>query len=257
VPIEDLLVQRQSGVAIVTINRPDRLNAMVPQLQKLLLETLALLDEDPSVRAIVLTGAGRGFCAGADLSVLEGVESLVGTDALEAQAPNLRTPMIAAVNGPAVGIGFAIMLFADVIYMAEGARVSTLFSRLGLVAEWGSSWNLQRRLGHGYASDLLLTGRTVAAEEALSIGLVQRVLPADELVPAAIAWACDIATQASPYSTAVIKQQLHSGTSQTFQTAFDESLELEETSFGRPDLSEAIAARAEKRTPNFPPFTGY
>ncbi|WP_142279479.1 enoyl-CoA hydratase-related protein [Mycobacterium arosiense] len=249
----DLLVETQGGVASVIMNRPDRLNAMTPELQKNLLATLAELDRSEHVRAIVLTGAGGGFCSGADRDVLDRVHELVGTDELQAQPPILHTPLIAAVNGPAIGIGFSIMLLADVIYVARDAKIASSFSRLGLVAEWGAAWTLQRRVGYGAAADILLSGRSVAPAEALRLGLAQRVLPADELLPAAKAWAADIATNTSPYSAANIKRQLGAAATQSFGDAFELSLALEEAALMRPDLAEAIRARAERRSPKFPP----
>jgi enoyl-CoA hydratase/carnithine racemase len=251
----ELLIEMDQAVATVTINRPDRLNAMTPALQKRLLAKLSALDRSPDVRAIVLTGAARAFCAGADLSILDGVEDLVGTDALQAEAPTLQTPMIAAVNGPAIGIGFSIMLFADVIFMAAGVRVAGMFPRLGLVAEWGSAWQLQRRVGLGAATDILLSGRFVDAEEALALGLAQRVVPGTEVVSAARAWAADVAANCSPFAVSTIKRQIATATTQNFTDAFDLSVSLEETSFSRPDLAEAIAARAEQRAARFPAYS--
>lgn len=250
---DDLLVEIHGGVAVVTLNRPDRLNAMTPELQKRLLGSLNELDRSADVRAIVLTGAGKGFCAGADLDVLARVEELVGTDALQARAPVLDTPLIAAVNGPAIGIGFSIMLFADVIYLGEDARIASRFARLGLIAEWGSAWTLERRIGYGAAADILLSGRSVSPKEALSLGLAQRVLPGPELLPAATAWAENIAASSSPYATAVIKRQLWSAATQSFADAFDLSIALEEAALMRPDLGEAVRAHREKRAPTFPP----
>lgn len=251
----ELLIELDGAVATVTINRPDQLNAMTPVLQKQLLATLSALDRSPDVRAIVLTGAARAFCAGADLSILDDVGDLVGTDALQAEAPALQTPMIGAINGPAIGIGFAIMLFADVIYMAAGARVAGVFPRLGLIAEWGSAWQLQRRVGLGAATDIMLSGRFVDAEEALALGLAQRVVPGGELLSAAQTWAADVANNCSPFAVSTIKRQLATAATQSFTDAFDASVALEETSFGRPDLAEAIAARAEKRDARFPPYS--
>lgn len=250
-----MIVEAHGDVATVALNRPDRLNAMTPELQKHLLATLAELDRSERVRAIVLTGAGNAFCSGADRDVLDRVHELVGTDALQAYPPVLHTPMIAAVNGPAIGIGFSIMLLADVIYVADDAKIASRFSRLGLIAEWGTAWTLQRRVGYGAAADILLTGRSVTPQEALQLGLAQRVLPADELLPAAKAWATDIATNTSPYATANIKRQLAAAATQSFCDAFELSLVLEEGALMRPDLAEAIRARTEGRSPKFPPHS--
>jgi enoyl-CoA hydratase/carnithine racemase len=246
-----LLVAVDDGVATVTLNRPDRLNAMIPELQKRLLQTLTELDRSPDVRAIILTGAGRGFCAGADLAVMDNAADLVGTDALEAEPPKLSTPVIAAVNGATIGIGFAIMLFGDVIFAASGAKIGAKFAQLGLVAEWGCAWTLARRVGAGAAADILLTGRSLDADEAHALRLVDRVIEPDELMSHARAWARGIASQCSPFSTAIIKRQLSSAWSQDFDGAFTESLELEEQALAGPDVAEAIAALRDHREPHF------
>lgn len=242
------------GVATVTLNRPDRLNAMTPGMQRRYCGLLAELDRDPAVRAIVITGAGRGFCAGADLAVLEGTD-LTGFDPdgdepVDLAAPlRLGTPSIAAVNGPVAGMGFSYMLMADLRYAADTARIGSTFARLGLVAEWGSAALLTHLVGSGHAADLLLSGRIVDAEEALGIGLVQKVLPGPELLPAAQQWARDVAGNCSPYSHRVMKQQLRPA---GVEEHFAESMSLMLESFTRPDLAEALAARAEGRPPAFP-----
>lgn len=227
---------------------------MLPDLQKRLLGTLAELDQSLDTRAIVLTGAGRAFCAGADLEVLATIDDLIGTDALRAITPGLATPMIAAVNGPAIGIGFSIMLLADVIYVGEGVSVASKFAQLGLVAEWGSAWTLQSRVGYATAADLLLTGRSVSADEALAIGLAQRVLPADELLSGAQEWAHGIAKWSSPFSIAMLKHQLNVARTQSFSDAFALSLALEESALCRPEMREALQARGDGRPPNFIPY---
>jgi enoyl-CoA hydratase/carnithine racemase len=251
---DDLLVHTADGVATVVLNRPERLNAMMPDLQKCLLSTLAELDRSPDIRAIVLTGAGRAFCAGADLDVLATIDALVGTDAVQAIAPGLATPMIAAVNGPAIGIGFSIMLLADVIYLGDGVSVASKFAQLGLVAEWGSAWTLQCRVGYGCAADLLMTGRSVSADEALQIGLAQRVVPVDRLLPQAQKWARSVAHKTSPFSASMLKHQLHAARTQSFSDAFALSVALEVSALCRPDLTEAMLARSEGRVPKFPSY---
>lgn len=241
------------GVATVTLHRPERLNAITPAMHAVLRETLEGCDREPGVRAIVLTGAGRGFCAGADLSVLAGASDLAGR-AAEVPAPIvLGTPMVTAVNGPVAGMGLPIALLGDVVYAAAGARISSTFARLGLVAEWGSAWQLTRRCGAGAAADLLLTGRTVTAEEALGLRLVDRVLAPEELLPAAVAWAREVATCCSPTSTAIIKAQLREAWGSSYQDEHARSVGLMLASFTGPDLAEALTARAEGRAPRFGP----
>lgn len=246
------------GVATVTLDRPAKLNAMTPAMRTQLADRLAAADRHPEVRAIVLTGAGRGFCAGADLGVLgtlgEGASELERRAADDEGPLRLSTPLIAAVNGPTAGMGFSWMLAADVRYAAEGARMSATFPRLGLVAEWGSAWTLTRLVGTGHAADLLLSGRTVDAAEALAMGLVQRVLPPAELLPAATAWARDVAAGCSPRSTAVIKAQLEAAATQDLDTAYAESVALMVDSFTWPDLPVALAARSAGQPPHFPSY---
>ncbi len=244
-----------SGVATVTLNRPERLNAMTPTMQQAYCRTLVGLDRDPSVRAIVITGAGRGFCAGADLTLLQGVgdsgfaRDAPAGDQVDLGAPGLlSTPTIAAVNGPGAGLGFCYMLMADVRYVSETARIGSTFARLGLVAEWGSAHLLTRLVGSGSAADLLLSGRIVDADEAVAIGLAQKLCSPPDLLPAARSWARDVAENCSPYSHRVMHTQLRA---MSWRAHFDDSVTLMQKSFGRPDLAEALAARSEKRPPRF------
>lgn len=254
---QTVLISRQDGVATLTLNRPDRLNAMTPEMQRRYCQLCQELDADERVRAIVVTGAGRGFCAGADLSVLDDLTSseFVGGDpSADLAAPmKLATPMLAAVNGAVAGMGFSYLLMADIRFASETARIGSTFARLGLVAEWGSAPLLAALVGSAHAADLLLSGRIIDAAEALRVGLVQRVLPADELLPATYAYARDLATGCSPRSHAAIKAQLRTARA---QEGFEESVARMLDSFGWPDLPEALAARAEKRAPRFPGYAG-
>src|SRR4051812_26402580 len=183
------------GVAVVTLDRPDRLNAWTARMATEFRWCLATADEDPDVRVIMVTGAGRGFCAGADTRALDAIAgsgqyrasdevddddsaSRVGTG-VRADFEHaftfllgMRKPVIAAVNGPAAGVGFVLMCFCDVRYAAAGAKLTTSFARLGLPAEHGVSWMLARLVGAGRAADLLFSARVVLAEEAERMGLV-------------------------------------------------------------------------------------
>lgn len=266
---DEVLCDVEGRVATVTLNRPDRLNAMTPTMQQAYCRTLIGLDQDPAVRAIVITGAGRGFCAGADLALLDGIQdssfgggaggargaggaSNAGqaTDLVDLAAPGLlSTPTIAAVNGPVAGMGFSYLLMADVRYVSATARIGSTFARLGLVAEWGSAQLLTRLVGSGSAADLLLSGRIIEADEALAMGLAQKVCAPDELLAAAHGWADDVAENCSPSSHRVMQSQLRAA---TWRDHFDESVELMLSSFSWPDLAEALAAKAEKRAPRFP-----
>ncbi|HEX7354423.1 MAG TPA: enoyl-CoA hydratase-related protein [Mycobacteriales bacterium] len=254
-----VLVETADRVATVTLNRPHHLNAMTAEMHGRYCSLMADLDANPDVRVIVVTGAGRGFCAGADLvanSVFGGTDSEGGRAAAPLDAPlNMHTPVIAAINGPSAGMGTAYALMADVRYAGRSARIGTTFARLGLVAEWGMAHNLVAAVGQSAAAELLLSGRYVEADEALSLGLVTRVLPDDELLPAAQAWAREVADGTSPHSHAVMKDQLRAvANGESVEEGFRRSLELMRESFDWPDLMGAVAAFKEKRPPTFPPY---
>lgn len=256
---DDVLTEREGRVATVTLNRPAVLNAMTPAMHAEYCRVLADLDADPEVRAIVVTGAGRGFCAGADL--MTGADlgvsfgSSVETDDDLFDAPlRMATPTIAAVNGPCAGMGTAYALMCDVRYAAESARIGTTFARLGLVAEWGMAHTLVGVVGQSVAADLLLSGRYVEAAEALAVGLVSRVLPAADLLPAARAWADEVAA-ASPYSHAHIKEQLRRvADGESRAEGFARSVADMVASFDNPDVAEAVTAFRAKRPPEFGPY---
>jgi enoyl-CoA hydratase/carnithine racemase len=248
------------GVALITLNRPDRLNALVPGMGDIYAGLLRKADDDPDVRAIVVTGAGRGFCSGADLAILaEGRDALDGyldgqsVDTLPTAALRIGTPVATAINGPCAGIGFVLAIAADVRFAAPTASLSTSFSRLGLVAEYGVAWLLTRLVGLGHATDLLISGRTLTADEALAMGLVHSVH--GDVVAAATAWAADVASGCSPTAMATMKRQLLAVDSQDLDAAVDMSLVEMRASFARPDLVEAIMAKLEKRPPSFPART--
>ena len=208
------------------------------------------------MRAIVVTGAGRGFCSGADLAVLaEGREALDGyLDGQDARtvpsvALLIGTPVATAINGPCAGIGFVLAIAADVRFAAPAATLSTSFSRLGLIAEYGAAWLLTRLVGLGHATDLLLTGRTLTAQEAADIGLVR---VEDDALAAAMAWADDVARNCSPSAMAVMKRQLLEADGQDLTVAVESSLVEMRAAFQRPDLGAAIVAKIEKRPVEFP-----
>jgi enoyl-CoA hydratase/carnithine racemase len=245
-------------VAVITLNRPDRLNAILPGMGEQYAALLHRADADPGVRAIVVTGAGRGFCSGADLTVLaEGRDALdgyldgQGVDTLPSAALRIGTPVATAINGPCAGIGFVLAIAADVRFAAPAATLSTSFSRLGLIAEYGAAWLLTRLVGLANATDLLLTGRTLTAEQARAMGLVGSV--EEDVLGAAMAWAADVAAGCSPAALAVMKRQLLEVDTQDLTQAVESSLVEMRAAFQRPDLTEAIMARLEKRDVDFPP----
>ena len=221
-------------VATITLNRPDKLNAYTQVMSGELREAFAKADADEGVRAIVLTGAGRGFCAGADMARLssaaagktnlknEGDWPTEGLAANFAQRCSyilgVKKPIIAGINGAVAGIGLVLTLYCDIRYMAAGAKLTTAFARRGLIAEHGISWMLPRLIGPMNAMDLLLSARTVQAEEAAAMGLV-RVLPAEGFAEAVQARAAEIANLSSPRSTRIIKKQVYEALFQSLAEA--------------------------------------
>lgn len=254
-----VLVERRGSIALVTLNRPDRLNALTAQMGPRYADTLVGLDSDPTVRAIVVTGAGRGFCSGADLTTLSGsVDELQayvngqGLSTLPLVALTLGTPVATAINGPCAGIGFVLAVSSDARFVHPEATLSTTFARLGLVAEYGIAWLLPRLIGLPAATDLLITGRTITGVQADSIGLAQ---VHDDPLAAAMDWAVGIASSSSPASVATMKRQLLHADGQSLDDAVRTSLVEMSRAFELPDLTEALAARAQRREPKFPPLS--
>jgi enoyl-CoA hydratase/carnithine racemase len=252
---DTILVERADGVATITLNRPDKLNALTAEMQQGYVDALTELDHDTDVRVIVVTGAGRGFCSGADLGNLADIGSVLtqkpDASKLPTVALDIRKPIVAAVNGPVAGIGFALMLTTDVRFIAADARVSTTFARLGLVAEYGLSWLLPRVVGAGRAVELLMSGRIIDSDEALRIGLVHEVVSDGPVLDRALAWARDVAVRCSPRSTSTIKRQVYDDLDRPRGEAFERSLELMLGSFEWGDLPEALKARGEGRDPQY------
>jgi enoyl-CoA hydratase/carnithine racemase len=259
-------------VLTLTLNRPDRLNAWTKVMQGELLDAFDRADADDDVRAIVVTGAGRGFCAGADLEHggdtfdwrKRGANAELGELQADAEVPrdggglvSLRIfrcskPVIAAINGPAVGVGATMTLPMDVRLIAEGARMGFVFSRRGIVPEACSSWFLPRVVGISRALEWAMTGRVFDAQEALEGGLVRSVHPAEELLPAAYALAQEIAANAAPVSVALARQLLWSmlGARHPMEAHRADSRAM----FARgqsADVREGIASFLEKRDPVF------
>ena len=259
------------GVAVVTLSRPDRLNAWTGRMHAEYREVLARAADDAAVRAIVVTGAGRAFCAGADTRALEGHVARGAYDpgvvASELARPGygvrpeydhafafhygIPKPIVAAVNGAAAGVGLVLACYCDVRFAATGAKLTTSAPRLGLPAEYGLSWVLPRLVGIGHAADLLLSSRVVLAEEAAGIGLVNKVLPADELMPFVLSYARSLATEVSPAAVAAAKAQLYADLHGDVGTAVEVSEQLLEELVQGPDHAEGVSAWLEKRRPRF------
>jgi enoyl-CoA hydratase/carnithine racemase len=270
---QQILYSVEDPIATITFNRPERLNAMTPKMEGELKHAIGRAEADSAVVAIVVTGAGRGFCAGADLKNLEGIaegkgfgeaSALVadpGDPAMEGfRGPysymfSVRKPIVAALNGPTAGLGLAAALFADVRFASDRATFTTAFSRRGLIAEWGMSWTLPRLVGAAHALDVLWSGRVFDAAEAERIGLVNRVLPHDELLPFVRNWAEELAKHASPASIAVMKRQVYESATSELDPALRESIRLMQESFTRPDFKEGVSSFLEKRPPKFARIT--
>jgi len=270
-PYEQILYQVEDPVATITLNRPKSLNAWTQRMAAEVKHAVARAEADPEAVAIVITGAGRGFCAGADLGDLrdisEGERGVADLRALRADPGDpevgadfrgtytylmsVRKPVIAAINGPAAGIAVPIVLCCDLRFASESARFTLAFSKRGLVAEWGSAWLLPRIVGPSHALDLLFSSRMVDAEEACRIGLVNRVLPADELLPATRRYVADLAAGCSPTSLRIMKRQVYQQLTRDLGPSEKEAIALMVESFDRPDFKEGVTSFLKKRPPRF------
>lgn len=259
---ELVTAERRGSVLLLTWNRPDRLNAWTDAMERRYYELLDEAEADPEVRAIVVTGAGRGFCAGADMEDLAGAATgAVDTERPERERPRfypmtIRKPVIAAINGAAVGLGLVEALYCDVRFCTPQAKLSTVFARRGLVAEYGVSWILARLVGPSAALDLLLSGRTLLGEEAQRLRLVDRISDPETIVEDAVAYAQELATFSSPWSMATIKAQLLADATRDFEDSFYASQQLMVESFRRDDVEEGVRSFMERRAPAFAGLPG-
>lgn len=246
-------------VAVLTIQRPDRLNAWTPTLEQLLRERLEEAQQDPEVRCVVLTGAGRAFCAGMDMQVLQsqrpkGAPTREVSDEDAAQRYgylwHLDKPMVAAINGAAAGVGLCLALFCDLRYVVPEAKLTAPYVRRGLVAEHGLAWLLPRLIGPMNAADLLLSGRTIDGTEAERMGLA-KLLPKEGFLDVVLSRAAEIANLTSPRSTRIVKRQLFDARYQTLgqatRVADQEMAACRDTE----DFREGVQHFLEKRAPQF------
>ena len=258
---EVVQMQLEDGVALLTLSRPDRLNAWTAEMEHAYFAMLDQCAAAEDVRVIVVTGAGRGFCAGADMQELraigDGELSASGEahDRREQTFPlTVPKPIIAAINGACAGIGLVQALMCDLRFAAEGAKLTTSFARRGLVAEHGISWMLPRLVGPARALDLLLSGRVVFAEEALELGLVNRVLAPDRLLEATLDYARELVINCSPKSMATMKRQVYADLQRELPDALADADQLMLESFTAPDFSEGVTSFIERRDPRFAPL---
>jgi enoyl-CoA hydratase/carnithine racemase len=262
---QDILYQVQDRVATITLNRPEKLNAWTAVMARELREALTGAEADEGVRAIIITGAGRGFCSGADMSRLAAAAAgkstlgappapIEGIEANFAQRLSymlaVKKPILAAINGPVAGVGLVVTFYCDMRFMAAGAKLTTAFARRGLIAEHGIAWLLPRLVGPMNALDLLFSARSVEAAEAEKMGLV-RVLPAEGFRQAVQARAADIANLSSPRSTGIIKKQVYEAMFQSLAQATAIANREQEICRNTEDFREGVAHFLEKRKPNF------
>ena len=267
---EHILYGVADRIATVTLNRPERLNAWTRIMEREVRDAMEQAAKDEAVRVIVLTGAGRGFCAGADMDNLTSIQAGSGEQAQVNDMPppfdpksrpdyQLRysyfpavpKPIIGAINGPCAGLGMVMALYCDMRFAAEEAVFTTAFSRRGLIAEHGISWLLPRLVGQANALDLLLSARKVTADEALSIGLVNRIAPQAQLMHEVHAYATELATLASPRSVRVMKRQLWDVPFESLSEAIETANEDMRQSFTSEDFKEGVAHFVQKRAPAF------
>jgi enoyl-CoA hydratase/carnithine racemase len=275
---EEIRYEVDDPVATITLNRPDVLNAWTDRMAAEMRHAVAAAEADPRVVGIVLTGAGRGFCAGADLRRLSAIGS---GDRRSADVPgelgadpgdpsfgedlhlgtytylmSVPKPVIAAINGPVAGLGVPIVLACDLRFMADDAVLTTSFSQRGLIAEWGISWLLPRLTGTAVALDLLFSSRKITGTEAAALRVVNAALPRDQVLAHAQRYVRDLAGTTSPASLAIMKrqvyQQLHAGLLGAEREAYQLMLE----SFGRPDFREGVNSYLERRPPAFERLAG-
>ena len=275
---EDVLYEVQDRIAVIRLNRPESLNAFTAAMGNGLRNAVGAAVADPEVRVIVLTGTGRGFCAGADMKLLQGIQG--GTTATgsrredaDAGVPDFssdlgpdvsahyggrfgyllkaKKPIVAALNGPAAGLGFVIALYADLRFAGSEAVFTTSFGQRGLIAEHGCSWLLPRLVGPANALDLLLSARKIGAAEAERIGLVNKVFAQATFMEEVLAYARVLADKVSPRSMAVMKAQVWKSPFQDFGTALAVADSEMLASFKSEDFREGVAHYVEKRAPRF------
>ena len=258
----DLIATLEAGILTLTLNRPEARNAFSRAMHQALQQQLAAAELDPAVKCIVLTGAGKGFCAGADMDTLQGIGKQQGTtNAGATTAPtrvfhhaiSIPKPVIAAVNGACAGMGFSHAMVCDLRFAAAGAKFTTAFARRGLIAEWALAWTLQRVAGPARALDVLMSARVVLAEEARELGIVNQVVPGDQLLDHTLAYAAELIAHSSPSSMAAIKQQVWHAGEQTIDESLEWSIRLMRESLKQGDFVEGVQSFVQKRPPAFEP----
>jgi enoyl-CoA hydratase/carnithine racemase len=272
-PDQETLYHVADRIATITLNRPDKLNAWTAVMEREVRAAIGEAERDDRVRLIVLTGAGRGFCAGADMSLLstvaeQGLDEVRRVQAVQPTSgggvgvrpdfrkkysyfPAVSKPVIAAINGPVVGLGLVLALYCDIRLASDAARFGTAFAQRGLIAEYGLAWILPRLVGHANALDLLFTARMIDATEALRMGLVNHVYPRENFVEGVKEYAMHLASSVSPRSLRVIKRQVYEAMFETLGESFETSEREMLASLQCEDFKEGVAHFLEKRAPHF------
>jgi enoyl-CoA hydratase/carnithine racemase len=253
----DLLFELDDGVATLTLNRPEQMNSFSGRMGAELSHAYRRCDEDDAVRAVVLTGAGNAFCAGADMTA--GSETFASQERdqdfsaspLAMPAWEVRKPVIAALNGHAIGIGLTLALQCDLRFVAREGKYGVLQVRRGVMPDCQAHWSLPRLVGLAKAADILLTGRKFGGDEALALGIASRCLPAEEVLSHARTTAHEIAVQTAPLSVAVTKKLLWQSSALGPKEVERYETELHHHLMGRPDAVEGVMAFLERRTPNW------
>lgn len=269
-PLKTIDVGVRDRIATITLNRPDRMNAWTGRMHTEYREAMFRIDRDDSVRAIIVTGAGRGFCVGADSKALEGHVEKGGYDpgtpdtlaepgygvrpefdASFAWHFGLTKPVIAAINGPAAGVGLVLACFADLRFAVPGVKFTTAHGKLNLPAEFGLSWLLPRMIPLARANDLLLSSRVFMSEEAFDMGLVNRLVSPDELMAETRAYVVSMIESVSPASLSTTKRQIYTDLHRDVGNAVIESESLVDSMMKQDDYREAVSAFIEKRPPRW------
>ena len=259
VPQEDgpVLSEVAEGVGLITLNRPDKLNAWSPAMRLAYFDTLDRFAHDPQVRAIMVRGAGRAFCAGADLALIRApdaeMEAAREAESREYWFPlSIGKPIVAAIHGPCLGIGLQQAMFCDIRFATPDAKIGAPYVRRGIVGEMGITWMLSRLVGVGAANDIMLSGRTLSGSEAGAIGLVNGVIEGDAVFDHAFAYARDLAANCSPLAMRTVKMQMYQDLMDDFTPSFARSERLLDEVLRGEDVKEGIAAVRAKRPVNFP-----
>lgn len=250
------LYEVDDRVATLTFNRPDRLNGMIGNMELAYFERLLQAQGDDDVAAIVVTGAGKGWCPGADLAYKAGPDDLpLPNEVLPNSLPlSIQKPIIAAINGACAGAGLGHAMMCDFRIAAAGAKFTTAFASRGLIAEYGLAWHLTQIAGRATALDLLLTARVLLAEEMLELGLINSVVPVDDVLATSVDFARNLAKNVSPASMATIKRQVLAEPSMNAHEALEASNALMYESLAGSDLTEGVMSFLEKRPADFAPL---